>query len=161
MATVTNDTPLNLLKDVKKAIQRAQEQLDQHNIEISKLDIEIKTAFTKSAGGKLKLSVIPLELSGNYTTTDVQTLSLSLLPRESPVELLGGVQDELTHAIELINSTVEEALTSEPVFDLSSAMINLNFGVTKNGKISVIAGTKGGRERTHTVKLTLKRRASR
>ncbi len=105
------------------------------------------------------MSIIPLDLSGHYTETDIQTVRLSLVPRESAVELLGSVKDELAKAINIIVATIEEAAGSEPIFDLSETTITLNFGVTTDGKISIIASAGGKRERTHTVQLTLRKRS--
>lgn len=159
MADDGSATVRDLVRDVKKAIQHVQEQLDEHDLIISNVDLEIKTTLTRSGGGEFKLSIIPLDLSGHYTETDIQTIKLSMVPRESAVELLGSVQDELAKAINIIGATIEEAASSEPVFDLSETTITLNFGVTTDGKISIIASAGGERERTHTVQLTLRKRS--
>ena len=158
MGKIIKDNVPSLVREIKKAIQNAQNHLDNYHLMISNLELEIKTKINMASGGELKLGIVPVELSANLSKTDIHTITISLTPVESSVELLGNVEDELTNAIKLVGMTIQEAATSTPAFELENSTINLNFGVSTEGKISIIAEAGGARESTHTIKLTLKKK---
>lgn len=103
-----------------------------------------------------KFKLVPLEVSGHYKETEIQTIALSLVPEPATLELMSRVSDELADAIEVIKTAVQEAARSAPTFGLAEATVSLNVGVAKDGKLSVIIGGSMESVTTHTVKLILK-----
>lgn len=156
MADNEANTIVDLVRQVKAAIRRAEGRHPDKKIAVTKVDLEIKVTFKKEIGadGKVTWLPIPIELSAHYSQAEVQTIALSLVPEQEPV-LMGTVADELADAIEVIRTGVEEAARSAPRFDLKEASIALNIGTTNDGKVQVIVGGGLEAENTHSVKLTL------
>ena len=105
-----------------------------------------------------KLKIVPVDLSGRYEQSQIQTITLSMVPEPPSIELLAPVSDELKNAIEVVNTAVQEASRSNPVFALTDATVTLKIGVTKDGSIQVIVGAKAKEITTHSIKLSLCRR---
>jgi hypothetical protein len=148
------------VEDVKAAVLRSQEKLEADRINITRVELEIKTVIQKSAGVEGKLELIPLEGSAHYSTSDTQTISLSLIPEKPTIKLLAPVADELAEAIQVISEGVQEAARSYPAFGLDEASVVLNVGIKKDGKILIVLGASGEKETTHSIKLTIKRQES-
>lgn len=141
----------DLIRDVKLAIQNA--QLRTPDIIVTKAELEIKT--TLSGGPGIEGKIGPVEISGQYSKSQIQTLSLVLVPKPSAIELMGPRTDSLTDAIALISSAAREAAASEPRFALNEATVELNFAVDKSGKAMFIVGADISTTNTHTLVLTL------
>lgn len=156
MADNEANTIVDLVRQVKTAIRRAEDRHPDKKLAVTKVDLEIKATFKKEIGADSKVTwlPIPIELSAHHKQAEVQTIALSLVPEQGPV-LMGTVADELADAIEVIRTGVEEAARSTPPFDLKEASIALNIGTTNDGKVQVIVGGGLDAENTHTVKLTL------
>ncbi len=148
----------DLVKQMKLAIQQAHGSLDEGGIRISKVDIEIKTALELSGEAGLTLKIVPVDLSGKYERSEVQTITLSMVPEPPSVDLMAPVSDELKGAIEVVSKAVQEASASKPAFGLTEATVGLNIGVTKDGSIKVLVGGKARETSTHSIKLTLCRK---
>jgi hypothetical protein len=88
---------------------------------------------------------------------DTHTIDITLVPpdRLSPGAARGDVRDVLVNAIREIRYTVAAASEGEDPWFLSSATVDISFGVTKEGTISV--GAEGGltSETTNTLRLRL------
>ena len=156
MADNQANTIVDLVRQVKAAIRRAEDRDPDKKLAVMKVDLEIKATFKKEIGadGKVTWLPVPIELSAHYKQAEVQTITLSLVPEQGPV-LMGTVADELADAIQVIRIGVEEAARSTPPFGLKEASISLNIGTMKDGKAQVIVGGQSEVENTHTVKLTL------
>jgi len=156
MANDPENAIMDLVRQVKEAIRQMESSRPDKKLKISKVDLEIKTTLKKEVGasGKVKWLPIPIELSANHQKSEIQTITLSLVPTET-VLMKGSVSDELADAIKVIRVGVEEAAKSNPPFDLKEATVSLNIGSTKDGKIQVIVGGGIKTENTHSVKLYL------
>jgi hypothetical protein len=157
---VSNDngnTIVDLIQQVKSAIRHAEDRSPDKKLAVTQVDLEIKTTFKKEieADGKVSWLPIPIELTAHHTQSEIQTLSLTLVPLKTAAVLMGTVADELADAIEAIRAGLEEAAESYPPFNLKDASISLNIGTTTDGKVMVIVGGEVDSENAHTVKLTL------
>lgn len=159
MTSSTDPTFLDLVRDVKEAVQYSQKLLEQGGITISRVDLKLKTILERIGGAKFKIR--PIEISGQYAKTDIETINLSLIPKVPDIELMGSVDEPLYGAIEAINSAVQEAASSAPAFEFAEATVTLDVGITKEGTVAVVAGVKGKKVTTHTVTLTLTTRTKR
>jgi hypothetical protein len=157
---VSNDnenTIVDLIRQVKSAIRHAEDRNPDKKLAVTQVDLEIKTTFKKEidADGKVSWLPIPIELSAHHSKSEIQTLSLSLVPVKTGAVLMGTVADELADAIQTIRAGLEEAAQSYPPFNLKDASIALNIGTTSDGKVQVIVGGEVDSENTHTVTLAL------
>lgn len=116
--------------------------------------VELKT--TLSGGPGVDASFHALQLSGSYTHSEIQTLTISLTPRPPAIELMSPVSDQLIDAIAAISSAAREAAVSEPKFDLQEATISLNIGVDKQGNAMIIVGGSADSSNYHTLTLNVK-----
>jgi len=152
--SVAPDALVSAVKDIKSAIQNAQEQTPE--IIISKATLELKTTLTAGPNASFKLG--PVEFGGKYTSSQIQTLSLTLIPIPKVVELYGPAADALTQGIIAVSLAAKEAASAEPAFGLDEATVELNFGTDASGKVTFVIGAEGDNGTTHTMTLSLKRR---
>jgi hypothetical protein len=162
---MANDNPFSTLTSaVKEATQATQVALEQRGIQVSQVDLELKTTLTKSGGTEIgfKIEIIPIDISvgGNLSHSDVQIISLSLVPSARGMEFESELSDELVAAVRAVTDAVDDALQSKPAFDLNKATIELSFGVTKDGKakFSIFSGAEGkiNSDAVQKIKLKLK-----
>lgn len=162
MSDLNAEAVIQLVNEVKKAILEAQQRPGAKNIKVTKVDLELKSTFTKEGEGGITDKItswipIPIELSGKISQASTDTISLSLVP-EPALELYGEVSDELADAIEVIAKGADAAAQSSPTFGLTEATVSLNIGWTKEGKVVVLVGGEVQSDVAHTAKLTLQRR---
>jgi hypothetical protein len=147
-----SDELVDVVSQLKEAIQRAQEQTP--GVQVTSAQIQLKT--TMSGGPGVDLTFHALQLSGSYSRSQVQTLTVTLTPRPPALELMSPVSDQLADAIAAISSAARQAAVSEPKFDLQDATIELNIGVDKQGKAMIIAGGSVESSNYHVLTLTVK-----
>jgi hypothetical protein len=147
-----SDALVQLVQDVKTAIQDAQEQTP--DILVTKAELTLKT--TTEAGPGLDIKLGPVEIGGHYTTTEIQTLTLVLVPMPKVVALMSPAADALTASIVAINAAAREAARAEPRFGLDAATVSLNLGIDKGGKVTAVFGGGINANNLHTLTLTLK-----
>jgi hypothetical protein len=150
----SSDQLISIVRQLKKAIQEA--QLRTPDVTVTNAEVELKT--TLSGGPGMDLTFHALELSGSYTRSEVQTLTISLTPHPPAMELMSPVSDQLVDAIAAISSAAREAAVSEPRFDLQHATIALNIGVDKQGKAMIVVGGSADSSNYHTLTLSVKSR---
>jgi hypothetical protein len=146
------DQLIDIVRQLKRAIQEAQSQTP--DITMTSATVELKT--TLSGGPGMDVSFHALELSGAYTHSEIQTLTISLTPHPPAIELMSPISDQLIDAIAAISSAAREAAVSEPRFDLQDATITLNIGVDKQGKAMIIVGGSAASSNYHTLTLSVK-----
>lgn len=151
-AVNSSDQLVSIVQQLKKAIQEA--QLRTPDVTVTTAEIQLKT--TLSAGPGVDFSFHALEISGSYTHSEIQTLTISLTPHPPAMEIMAPVTDQLVDAIASISSAAREAAVSEPRFDLQSATVDLNVGVDKEGKAMIVIGGSAASSNYHTLTLTVK-----
>jgi len=163
--TSRDDSLVNLVTQVKQAVEGAQAVLNEQKIQISQVLLQLKTTAQQKGEGGIGFKFEPLQIdvgvSGGISQGDIQTISMTLVPgRPKRLELESTAEEELIEAMQAIARAVEQAAQSQPFFSLKEATVELNFGVTKEGKakFSIFSGVEGkvSQEAVQTVKLTLK-----
>jgi len=149
-----NSEFVNLVKEIKAAIQNAQLGTGASGLAVKKVDLELNTVIEKTGGINI-VKILSFDISAEYKKEEINIIKMSLVPEPSSVKLMGSVQQELEESIRLVNTVLQEAALSAPVFELNEASIELKFGVNKSGKVEVIASGSGKSALTHTIRLTL------
>ena len=153
----------NLISDVKTTIIQAQYKLDKRGIKISEVDLELKvTAKDEGEAGikfQFPMTELKFEATGKRKQEDINSITISLVPKLPEIELLSSPKDELNNMVERILAAVDEAVREEPAFILAEAVAELNFKVTDTGKaefsIFAKAGGEINRDAIQTMKLKL------
>jgi Trypsin-co-occurring domain 2 len=154
----TTKTLDDLVSDVKKAVMTANDALSRNKIQIARVDLELKATVERVLEGGIEIAkILPvdLEVGGSGSWTDVQVISLSLVPVKEDIKLMSAFSDELADALEAIAYVVANAVKSQPKFDLKEGKVEVGFGFTKEGKVKVLVGGKANKEATNTITLTL------
>ncbi|MBV8593962.1 MAG: hypothetical protein JOZ27_06665 [Caulobacteraceae bacterium] len=150
----SSDAIVSLVQAVKAAIQDAQDETP--DIVVTQAVLEVKA--TTEGGPAVGFKWGPVEIGGAYTKSQVMTLSLTLTPMPKVVELMSVPEDALVAAIASVSEAARAAVASEPRFGLEQAVVTLNIGVTKSGKLTAVVGGGVSSDELHTLTLTLKGR---
>jgi len=161
---VTNaGVPVEILIDtVKEAVQRAgvSSSASQGDLRVESVQIVLQALATKAAGGTLdfRIPFIGMNLRAGTKVTGQHThvIDMTLKPPDRPTRAVrGNVEDALVDAIVTIRTAMVHAAASDDPWALSAATIDITFGVTKAGSISVGADGELANEVTHTLRLRL------
>jgi hypothetical protein len=162
---IRSDDPLgSLMGEVKEAVQAARPSLMEQGLDISQVDLQIKTTVKKDGSGGVGMKFEPLGIDvgveGKVAKGDIQTISLSLVPGPPGMEFQSTPAEDLAEALQAISEAVKKTVGTEPDFALSEATVELNFGITKEGKakLSVFSGVSGAisEEAVQTIRLKLR-----
>ena len=132
------------------------------DLRVDSVQLILEVIATKVAGGRLSFRVpfIGTELSviAKHTRRDTHTIDITLVPPDQPVPgaVRGDdVQAALVEAIRRIQQTMTSAAGGDDPWVLSAGVVDISFGVTKEGAISI--GTEGelANEATNTLRLRL------
>lgn len=146
-------TAVSLVRDMKAALVAATDQLAASGLEVTKVELELHTVIDHSVGGGIEIKV--LEIGGDVTREESNTLSLSLVPSPEGLELMAAAPEDLIAAIVATSAASWDAANTPPAFDLSESRVELAVGVTKEGNVKFFARGSGSRENTHTMTITL------
>lgn len=161
----------DIIDRVKAAIRAANIGHGGESLAVTALELTLRVCKVRVAGGAVewKVPIIGLTFKGGakLTQEDVDTLTVKLVPPPPDVEearegLLTGkrIEEELAHAIANIRRAIMRAAQGEPVFELGDASVEIEFAVTKEGTLSLIAAPEAKNEVTHTMKLSLGKSAT-
>lgn len=153
----------NVIASVKRAINAAEESDNgAQTIKIEKLELSLKGMVEKNIGGELKIKIPAIDtsvgLGGGFMSKELQTIQLTLVPKEPltrPLTRALDFEEELIEAIMVIREGIRNAAIDEPEFTLRNAFVELNFVVNSSGDISFLAKGSGQSEIAQTVKLFL------
>lgn len=154
--SVDQTSIVELVQQVKAAIQGVQAASSGSRISITKVGLELKTVLKRELSGEAKLQIIPLGVAGGQHQEQIQVIGITLVPRPVTKGVAGSVAEELAEAIGLIRTAVKEAAESPPAYGLEEATVSLSFGVTKKGKIAIFVGGAIESACQQTVKLTIR-----
>lgn len=157
-----------VIGQVKEAIRTANVGADEEDLVVTSIEVELKV-LKSIVGGvewEWKVPIIGLTLKGGATLTqaDTETVSLKLVPpppMKGEASLLEAdeIADDVVRAVSIIRAGIARAKKDEPIFGLGEASFELEFGVTAEGKLSLVAVAEGKREATNKLKLSLGPRA--
>lgn len=159
MAEEWTDASKVFLAEVKTALQDVESELQDEGLAITKLELALKTAVEKKGEATIEFKII--ELGADVTASSVQTFTIVLKPTPKSVadeaDLVGGLAEELARGIAATVAVTREAATIRPPFELDEASIEVDIGMTKEGKAKIFVGGSYSKETTHTATFTLAR----
>jgi Trypsin-co-occurring domain 2 len=145
------------LAEVKTALQEAESELQAEGLKITKLELALKTAVEKKVEGSIEFKII--ELGADVTAASTQTFTIVLKPTPpsgaDQADLARGLAEELAQGIAATVAVTREAATIRPPFGLDEATIEVDIGMTKEGKAKIFVGGSYSKETTHTATFTL------
>jgi hypothetical protein len=137
-----------LVTQVDAAIVAAAGRLADLKLRVSSVELSVKIAFTKKAGGKLDLTVV--KLGSSVASSDISTITVSFKPKS--IITASSVDDHFVDALEIVQRALEEL---DGRFDFTSAKVKMAFELSVEGKISVLVGGEASHAVTHNACLTL------
>jgi len=134
-----------------------------HDLRVASVKVTLEVIAAKSGGGEISLRVpftdVGASVGGDVTKRDTQTVDMTLVPPTRPkLRPVRGFDAEkaLVDAIATIRDTMAAAATGDDPWELSESTVNISFGVTKEGSISLAAHGERSSDITQTLLLTLK-----
>jgi len=150
---------------VKSAITRSgvSRLSSTHDLRVVSVQVVLEVVATNSGGSDISLRVpfigSELGISGEVTKRDTETIGITLVPpaRPKPGPVRGrDTEKALVNAIATIRDTMAAAATGDDPWELSESTVNLAFGVTKDGSISLGLHGERSTDANQTLRLTLK-----
>ena len=162
MASDDEGMPVDsLVATVKAAVRRAgvSRSVGQDDLAIKSVQLTLYAFSSGSAGGELDLRVplIGVRVAGgaSIANKDMHTIDMVLKPGPPRREVRGGNVDEvLVNAIRTIRRTVALAAAGDDPWTLSASTVDISFGVTRSGSISLGARGEGVSEHRQTLRIT-------
>jgi hypothetical protein len=131
-------------------------------LRVGSVRLILKVVATRSGGGRVNFHVpfigTDFTVGGGHSKRDTHIIDISLVPPErirSQGVRSGDFQRTLVAAIGRVRQTVASAAGGENPWYLSDATVDISFGVTKEGTISVGAEGSLTSETTNTLRLAL------
>ena len=151
-----------VVQQVKQAIIQAHVSGPDDDLVVTKVGLQLGNVSVRGAGidAKLQIPVINKDVGGGWKTewTSANTVDISLKPPKIAGKVHGLKEDlisDLARAIVVIRSAVRAGASGQPSFELDEATVELAFGVSNNGSITLLAKGEAGKTTTNTLKLVL------
>lgn len=163
MRVVDGGVPVDvLIGKVKEAVLLAGVSGSSGDLRVASVQLILELVATEAGGAGLEFRVpligMELGLSGRVGKRNTHTVDITLVPRERPapraVQAV-DVEQALVDAISTIRDAMSSAAIGEDPWDISAGTVDISFGVTKSGNISVGAEGELTSEITHTLRLSL------
>jgi|HubBroStandDraft_6_1064221.scaffolds.fasta_scaffold203091_2 hypothetical protein len=158
---VAVDTLISVVKDsIKRAgVSRTSQTRD---LQVASVQLILEVVASKTAGGGLDFRVpfigMKLSLGAKVTKKDTHTIDIALVPPEDrdTRQVRGGeVEDVLVNAIATIRDVMTKAAEGDDPWVLSAGTIDIYFGITQTGSISLGVNGELANELTQTLRLGL------
>jgi hypothetical protein len=152
------DTLISVVKDsIKQAsVSRTSQTRD---LQVASVQLILDVVASKTAGGRLDFCVpfigMKLSLGAKVTRKDKHTIDITLVPPEERPTRGGDVSDVLVSAIATIHEVMTKAAMGDDPWALSAGIIDISFGITQTGTISLGADGELANELTNTLRLAL------
>jgi hypothetical protein len=152
-----------LITMVKEAVKRAgvSGSSGQGDLRVESVQLVLQALASTTAGGELDFRIpfigMRLHAGTKVTGQDTHTIDMTLKPPDQPTRKVrgGNVEDALVDAIVTIRSAMAHASAGDDPWILSTGIVDISFGVTKTGSISLGANGELANEVTHTLRLRL------
>jgi hypothetical protein len=152
-----------LIDAVKEAVKRAgvSRSSSQGDLRVESVQLVLRALVSKSAGGTLDFRIpfigMRLRAGTKVTGQDTHTIDITLKPPDRSTRAVrgGNVEDALVDAIVTIRQAMAHAAAGDDPWALSAGTVDISFGVTKTGSISVGADGELGDEVTQRLRLRL------
>jgi len=164
MKVTDTGVPVEALIDaVKEAVKRAgvSRSSSRGDLRVESVQLVLQALASKSAGGTLDFRIpfigMRLRAGTKVTGQDTHTIDITLKPPDRPTRAFrgGNVEDTLVDAIVTIRQAMVHAAAGDDPWALSAGTVDISFGVTKTGSISVGADGELGDEVTQRLRLRL------
>jgi hypothetical protein len=152
-----------LITMVKEAVKRAgvSGSSSQGDLRVESVQLVLQALASTTAGGELDIRIpfigMRLRAGAKVTGQDTHTIDMTLKPPDQPTRKVrgGNVEDALVDAIVTIRSAMAHAAAGDDPWILSTGTVDISFGVTRTGSISLGANGELTDEITHTLRLRL------
>lgn len=156
-----------LVTSIKNAIKLANVSVTapDRDLAVTSVYLKLNTVATASAGGGLDFRVpfigLQLKASAAVTRQNTHVIEMTLVPEGGPVIETRGTptEDILVEAIETVRHVMARAADGDDPFILQDSAVELSFGVTSDGSISLGIDGELSNETTHTLRVTIARPA--
>lgn len=152
-----------VITTVKEAMKRAgvSRSSSHGDLRVESVQLVLRALASKTAGGELDFRIpfigMKLRAGTKVTSRDTSTIDMTLKPPAQTTRKVRGVNVEgaLVDAITTIRAAMAYAAAGPDPWDLSSGIVDISFGVTKEGSISLGANGELNDEVTQTLRLRL------
>jgi Trypsin-co-occurring domain 2 len=152
-----------LIIAVKKAVKQSgiSQSSAPQDLQVASVRLVLRTLASKTAGGSLDFRIpfigMKIRAGATVTTSDTQTVTITLVPPAKPGRAVrGDVEQTLVDAITTIRQTMAEGAAGDDPWVLSDSVIDIDFGITRTGSISIGSDGELSGEVTQSLSLTLK-----
>jgi hypothetical protein len=158
--------------DVEEVIQQVKQSIVNANLSdesdndlvVTEVDLKLSVVRKLEAGldAKWQVPVINKEIGAKASRSWSSTNTVEIVLK--PPDIAGTAQSlsakidigqDLANAIVLIRSAVQAGATGQPPFGLNKATVELAFGVSNDGSITLLATGEAEKSTTNTLKLSL------
>jgi hypothetical protein len=152
-----------LITTVKEGLKRAgvSRSSSQGDLRVESVQLVLQALASKTAGGELDFRIpfigMKLRAGTKVTGEDTNTIDITLKPPDQPTRRVrgGNVADALVDAITTIRTAMARAAAGPDPWDLSVGIVDISFGVSKEGSISLGANGELANEVKQTLRLRL------
>jgi hypothetical protein len=154
----------DLIETVKRAIKAANLSSTDtdRDLRVGSVQLALHAVAITSTGGGLDFRIpvigMAVKVGGKLTRQDTHTIRIRLVPpdlQDRPELRDQDIDSVLVDAITTVRAVVASAATGDDPFTLTEGVVDISFGITAEGTISV--GAEGGLtdEVTHTLTVYL------
>jgi hypothetical protein len=143
-----SDDVQRLLSDLEAAVIAATGRIGGMGLRVEEVEVDVQTTLSRKAGGEIDFKVV--KLGGGIGSESVHTVTVTFVP--SSAAPAAGLDDDVVDALEVIERAMN-AISER--FSLSSAVVDISFTTSADGKISVVIGGEATKGETHVARLKL------
>ena len=135
-ATASDLLLSRMVKEIQVALRDSQRDIAQSRLPaVSEVELVLKTVQKDSGGGKISLVVV--EVGGDYSTEFSTTVALKLIPPaatdSSDVAAVGNIREALKSAIVAAAAAIDVAQRGNPPLTPKQLEVSFEFAVTSDG----------------------------
>ena len=136
------------------------------DLAVTSVYLKLNTVATAKVGGGLDFRLpfigLKVKIATSVTRQRTHTMELTLAPEDTVIETRGSQVDAvLVEAIETVRAVMARAAEGDDPFTLSDSSMELSFGVSQDGSISLGVDGDLADEITHTLRVSIAKPAGR
>jgi Trypsin-co-occurring domain 2 len=154
----------NLISTVKASVTRAgvSRSSPTQDLSIASVQLILNVVASSTTGGGLDFCVpfigMKLSIGTKVTKEDTHTIDITLVPPDQdsiPVRGGEGIEDVLVEAVAAIRAVTSKAAEGNDPWFLADGTIDISFGITQTGNISLGVDGELSGKLTNTLRLKL------